>query len=246
MAEVDDILGDLLREFYGTFGIPEEGPPRGLDVTAMLGSNAVAESEISILRAALGDSVAHRQFQTCRALIEDLATRLTGEELLHELSGIPVPQNGLEQLSSGVFWFALASSLDFRQEGLPVTPFDEIIGLPLPLKIQMTVHGSLVFRLYIALVYMREGVLSDLIRQSSKAGGRCSAVVSKLMNSDYVRRVRNALSHGSFSAGMAGLVFRDDHGVIAATPGFLNWLCTWLALIQLQGLAASARNPHIA
>lgn len=179
-------------------------------------------------------------------LLRGPATRLTGEELLRELCGIPVPQNGFEQLSSGVFWFALASSLDSRQEGLPVTPLDEIVRLPVPIKIQMTIHGSLVLRLYVALVYMREGVLNDLIRESAKAGGQCSAQVSKLLNSDYVRRVRNALSHGSFSAGMAGLVFRDDHGVIVATPGFLNWLCTWLALIQLQALAASARAPHAA
>lgn len=129
MADVDDTLGDLLREFYGTFGIPDEGPPRGLDVTAMLGANAVAEIEISVLRTALSDSDARRQFEKCRALIEDLATRLAGEELLRELSRIPVPPNGIEQLSSGVFWFALASSLDFRQEGLPVAPFDQI-GLP--------------------------------------------------------------------------------------------------------------------
>ncbi len=246
MTKTDDILGDLLREFYGTFGMAEEGPPSGLDVTGMLDTDAVNGSEILMLRTALGDDIARRQFRKCRELIEDLATRLTGEELLQELSGIPVPEKGFEQLSSGVFWFALASSLDFRQGALPVTPFDKMIQLPLPLKVQMTVHGSVVFRLYIALVYMREGVPSDLIRHSSNAGGRCSAVVGKLLNSDYVRRVRNALSHGSFSAGLAGLVFRDDHGVIAATPGFLNWLCTWLALIQLQALAASARNPHVA
>lgn|SRR5271157_5940 len=245
MAATRDILGDLLREFYGTFGMPGEGPPPGCDVTAMLGGN-VAEAELLTLRTALSDGVGCRQFRTCRDIIEDLATRLTGEELLRELCGIPVPENGFEQLSSGVFWFALAGSLDSGPEGLPVTPFDEIVRLPVPLKIRMTIHGSLVLRLYVALVYMREGVLNDLIRESSKAGGRCSAQVSKLLNSDYVRRIRNALSHGSFSAGIAGLVFRDDHGVIAATPRFLSWLCTWLTLIQLQGLAASAREPHVA
>ncbi len=245
MAATGDILGDLLREFYGAFGVPGEGPPPGCDVTAMLGGD-VAEADLLILRTALSDDVARRQFRTCREIVEDLATRLTGEELLRELCGIPIPQNGFEQLSSGVFWFALASSLDSRQGNPPVTPLDRIVRLPVPLRVQMMVHGSLVLRLYVALVYMREGVLNDLIRESSKAGGRCSAQVSKFLNSDYVRRIRNALSHGSFSAGMAGLVFRDDHGAIAATPGFLNWLCTWLTLIQLQGLAASARAPHAA
>ncbi|MGB7583512.1 MAG: hypothetical protein WBM11_01610 [Terriglobales bacterium] len=108
----------------------------------------------------------------------------------------------------------------------------------------MTVHGSLVLRLYIALVYMREGTLNDLIAASARAGGPCSGRVRKLLNSDYVRRIRNALSHGSFYACIAGIVFRDDGKVIVATPGFLGWLSTWLTLIQLQALAASCRNPR--
>ena len=246
MATSSDIVGDLLRDFYGTFGMPDEGPPPGFNVAATISSD-LPETELDILRAALSDDVGRRQLRDCRAALEDLATRLTGEELLRELCGIPLPPGyGVEQLSSGVFWFALAASLDSREQGLPVTPLDKAINLPLSLKVQMTVHGSLVLRLYIALVYMREGVLADLISESSKAGGQCSARVRKLLNSNYVRRIRNALSHGSFSPCVAGIVFRDDHGAVVATPGFLNWLCTWLMLIQLQALAAGTRIPHVA
>jgi len=246
MTTSSDNVGDLLRDFYSTFGMPEEGPPLGLNVAAMIGSG-VPETELDVLRAALRDNVGRRQLRDCRATLEDLATRLTGEELLRELSGIPLPPgHGVEQLSSGVFWFALAASLDSRERGLPVTPLDETTNLPLSLKLQMTVHGSLVLRLYVALVYMREGVLADLISESFRAGGQCSARVRKLLNSDYVRRIRNALSHGSFSSCLAGIVFRDDHGALVATPGFLNWLCTWLMCIQLQALAAGTRRPHVA
>jgi hypothetical protein len=241
-----DIIGDLLRGFYSEFGMPDEGPPCDVNITAMVGQSGIPEAEISILREALRDEAAIRQFHDCRRLIEELATRLQSEELLRELSGIPIPQNGNEQLSSGVFWFALAGSLDSRQDGLPLAPFDGIVQLPMPVKIQMSIHGSLVFRLYLALVYMREGVLSDLIGISAKGGGRCSARVKKLLNSDYVRHIRNALSHGTFSACIAGLVFRDNGFAIVATPGFLNWLCTWLMLIQLQALAAGAKAPHAA
>ena len=144
----------------------------------------------------------------------------------------------MEELSNGVFWFSLASSLDKRKHGLPTTPFDKHMDLPLPLKIRLTVEGTLVFRLYIALVYMREGLLSDLITQGARAGKPCCGRVNKLLNSDYVRRIRNALSHGSFSSCIAGIAFRDDNGTIVATPGFLNRLCTWLMLIQLQSLAS--------
>ena len=246
MSGSGDTIGDLLREFYGTFGMPDEGPPPEFNVTATFGSG-VPQAELDVLRAALGDDVARRQLHDCRALLDDLATRLTSEELLRELCGIPLPEGrSVEQLSSGIFWFALAGSLDKREGGLPVTPVDANLDLPLSLKVQMTVQGSLAFRLYVALVYMREGVLADMIAQSARAGGQCSGRVRRLLNSDFVRRVRNALAHGSFSPCVAGLVFRDDHGAIVATPGFLNWLCTCLMLIQLQALAASARSPHVA
>jgi hypothetical protein len=246
MAASNDNVGDLLRHFYGMFGMPDEGPPQELNVTATIGWR-VPDTEFDLLRAALGDDIACRQLRECRSILDDLATRLRGEGLIQELCGIPFPSGeGFEQLSSGVFWFALAASLDSREKGLPVTPFDETIDLPLPLKVQMTVHGSLVLRLYVALVYMREGILADLINESSRVGGQCLDRVKKLLNCDYVRRIRNALSHGSFSTCIAGIVFRDDRGAIVATPGFLSWLGTWLMLIQLQALAACARRPYLA
>lgn len=235
-----DSIGNLLREFYGAFGMPNEGPPRGFDVTAAIGTGP-PQGDLEILQTALRDAVGRRQLSECRAVLEDLATRLTSKELLRELCGIPLPDGqGIEQLSSGVLWFALASSLDKREDGLPANPLDGNLDLPLPIRVQMTVQGSLVLRLYIALVYMREGVLSDVIATSSRAGGQCSTRVKKLLNLDFVRRVRNALSHGSFSPCNVGIIFRDDHGTIVATPGFLSWLCMWLMLIQLQALAAYA------
>ena len=165
---------------------------------------------------------------------------------MRELSEIQLPsEHGYVQLESGVLWFTLAASMDSREQGLPVTPLDDKIELPLPLKVQMTVHGSLVLRLYIALVYMREGVLSDLIRESKDAGGQCSACVNKLLKSEYVRNIRNALAHGSFSSSIAGIVFCDRNVRRVATPGFLSWLCQWLMIIQLQALASLAQNPHV-
>ncbi|MGD8786671.1 MAG: hypothetical protein PVJ60_04540 [Phycisphaerales bacterium] len=181
-----------------------------------------------------------RQFKICREILDDLADRLQSEELLRELSTIHMSNLDFEELSNGVFWFALASSLDRRENGAPTTPFDDQIQLPLHVKIKMAVQGSLVLRLYLSLVYMREGVMTDLIAQGAQASKPCCGRIRKLLNCDYVRRIRNALSHGSFSSSIAGVVFRDDNGVILATPGFLNWLCTWLMLIQLQTLSAGS------
>ena len=246
MNASEDKVGDLLRRFYAEYGVPKEGLPLGLHISQLPGDMPIPDADLDILRETLNDDLTRRQFRDCRAVLDDLASRLTGEELLAELLGVPLPaEQGIQQLSSGVFWFALASSLDSRKDGDPVAPFHADVVLPLPLRVQMTVHGSLVLRLYIALVYMREGALNDLITESARAGGPCSGRVRKLLNSDYVRRIRNALSHGSFYACIVGLVFRDDHEVIVATAGFLSWLSTWLMLIQLQALSAICRKPNV-
>jgi hypothetical protein len=235
-----DDVGNLLRDFYAAYGLTDEGPPAEFNVSALVGIDSVPFQELNLLRTALDDQMLRRQFLACRGILDDLANRLTSEELLGELSDFPLASDQqFEDLSSGVFWFSLASSLDRRDGEMPITPFDGHFNLDVQAKIRMTVHGSLVLRLYVALVYMREGVLADRIERGAKSGNPCCGRVRKLLNSDYVRRIRNALSHGSFSPCIAGIAFRDEHGVLVATPGFLNWLCTWLMLIQLQALAAS-------
>lgn len=242
MSSSIDHIGDKLREFYAIYGASDEGPPPNINVTELFQDTSVAKEELTMLRTAIDDKILKRQFGICREIIEDIANRLTTEELLNELSTIQTSNRDFEELSNGIFWFALASSLDSREKGVPTTPFDDQIHLTLPEKIKMTVHGSLVLRLYLSLVYMREGVMTDLIRQGAKECKPCCGRIRKLLNCDYVRRIRNALSHGSFSSSIAGIIFRDDNGAVLATPGFLNLLCYWLMLIQLQVLAAGSHE----
>ena len=247
MSVPSENTGDLLRRFYATYGMPDEGPPAGLDVTQIVGAESLPPGEREILLKALSDQVLLRQFSGCRTVLDELATRLTSDELMRELSSVASHSDQeFDEMLSGVLWFSLASSLDQRRDGLPTTPFDKHFEIPLFVKARLTVEGSLVLRLYVALVYMREGVLSSRIAHGARSGKPCCGRVSKLLNSDYVRRMRNALSHGSFSSCVAGIAFRDDNGLVVATPGFLDWLCTWLMLIQLQALSAVARRKEVA
>lgn len=233
---------ELLRQFYAAYGVEDEGPSHEFDLAVLPSELSIPSGDFNILKAVLGDATVRKQFGICREILEDLATRLTSEELLRELSGLSATQEGSQDdLANGIFWFSLAASLDQRQEGLPTTPLDGQVDLPLPLKIRMTIAGSLVLRLYLALVYMREGPLANLIERGAKTGMPCCGRVRKLLKADYVRRLRNSLSHGSFSMCVAGVAFRDDNGVIVATPEFLSGLCTCLMLIQLQALAAGTR-----
>lgn len=230
----------LLRKFYGAFGLPNEGPPPLFDVSPVAGALAsLGDSELEPLRRALDDNKLLQQFSSCRKLLDDLANRLTTNELLRELSSLSRPSDReFDQLMSGILWFSLASSLDKRAAGAPITPLDDKLNLPPPLKVQLTVQGSLVLRLYIALVYMREGCLAKLIGQGAKARLPCCGRVQRLLNLDFVRHIRNALSHGSFRTTIAGIEFHDSKATVMVTPGFLEWMCTWLMLIQLQTLAA--------
>ena len=249
MSPPPDNIGDLLRSFYAMYGRPSEGHPAGLDVTQIVGADSLPVGERELLLNALSDQVLLRQFTFCREILEDLATRLTGDELMREMSSIAShSEQEFDEMFSGILWFSLAHSLDQRRGGLPTTPLDEHFVIPLPVKVRHTIEGSLVLRLYVALVYMREGVLSSRIAHGARSGKPCCGRVSKLLNSDYVRHIRNALSHGSFSSCIAGIAFRDvdnkGHvkGLVVATPGFLDWLCTWLMLIQLQALSAVSRG----
>lgn len=240
-----DNVGDTLRQFYTMYGTADEGPPPNVNVTELLNDTDIQTKDLELLHQAIKDQTLRRHFGICREILEDIANRLTTEELLRELSTIPVSNRDFEELTSGVFWFALASSLDRRENGIPTTPFDDEIHLPFHVKIRMTVQGSLVLRLYLSLVYIRESVMTDLIAKGKQEGKPCCGRVWKLLNCDYVRRIRNALSHGSFSSSIAGIAFRDDNQVILATPGFLNWLCTCLMLIQLQTLSSGSHSEDI-
>jgi hypothetical protein len=229
---------ELLRQFYGTYGVANEGPPIEFDATIFPSRMSVSRQDLEDLRVVLQDQALRREFSVCRDILDDLANRLTTTELLREISEIPrTHEDSFDDAVNGIFWFSLAASLDKRRDGLPITPLKNDIDLPIPLKVRMTMVGSLVLRLYVALVYMREGPLSEIINRGAKAGKPCCGRVRKLLNGDYVRRIRNSLSHGSFSMSIAGITFREDEGrIMVATPGFLNWLCTWLMLIQLQAL----------
>jgi hypothetical protein len=240
MDKQQEIL-DLLHDFHSIFGHSEKLPPE-FDVGKLSGiSVTFSQAELDIMRCALADSNLREAFDECQQIIEDLATRLTTKELVSDLGGVNLTKQDFEELYSGVLWFSLAASLDKREGGLPVSPFDDNIPIPMDINVRLTVEGSLVMRLYISLVYMREGVLNRVISQGARNRSQCCQQIRKLLNCDYVRRIRNALSHGTFSPCMAGLIFRDEASFIVATPSFLEWLSMWIMLINLQTMTACNR-----
>ena len=86
----------------------DESTSQDLNVTAVLGIDNFPKDDYELLTSALSNNMLRREFLNCRNLLEDLADRLTTEELLHEMSSISLSDREAEELSSGVAWFAMA------------------------------------------------------------------------------------------------------------------------------------------
>jgi hypothetical protein len=82
---------------------------------------------------------------------------------------------------------------------------------------------------------MKEGPLNKMINQSAINRKPISHICKKLLNCDYVRHLRNALSHSTFESTGFGIYFNDSGKFeTVASPEFLNSLTTWIMLLNLQ------------
>jgi len=227
--KTQDEIGDLLRRFYGTYGRPKEGPPDGINVAELMPASDAIRQDSELLRLFLASETAQRDFVHCRELLEQIATALADStSFLKELQNLNLQSEvDLEHLTNGVFWFTLASQLH-PDAGVKSDDISLSEKIPEPFRRSLQIQGALVFKLYIGLVYMREGVLRDILSAGSAARMPTLILCNKLLNCHYVRHLRNALSHADFSPCMAGIVFRDNGYLCIASPGFLDWLCIWL------------------
>jgi predicted ATP-dependent Lon-type protease len=116
--------------------------------------------------------------------------------------------------------------------------------MPFKARFQMTVFGSLVLKLYITLVFIREGDLAKLIAEAARARKPVSGRLQKLLRSDFVRYIRNSLAHGTFENAIVGIRFSGGEKIVTATPGFLDHLATCLSVAQLQAAAAGLRRVN--
>ena len=92
--------------------------------------------------------------------------------------------------------------------------------------------------MYVALVYMKEGPTINILNQAARNRKPISQMAKKLLQCDYVRHLRNALSHSTFESTAFGIYFNDhDKFETVASPEFLNSLTTWVMLINLQCLS---------
>jgi len=231
-----DLIGNALRKFYGIFGMKNEGPPPNLNV-AELFPNLNYEDDINLIERICNNSEAIRKHKECVDLIEFVANSLSGSKFIDEISDtiVTCSKSEKDHLSNGIFWHYLASVLD------PKISKELELKVPFPIELPpvnqhlLKTQGSLTFRLYITLVYMKEGPLVNLLDQAAKNKKPISYKVKKLLQCDYVRHIRNALSHSTFESTPFGIYFNDYNKFeTVASPEFLDSLTTWIMLINLH------------
>jgi hypothetical protein len=83
----DNLVGDLLREFYAKYGTADEGPPPDLNVCALFGIDSAnisadLEADVDLLKGLCADSRLSALVQHCNQLLEEI--RHSPQETLYK------------------------------------------------------------------------------------------------------------------------------------------------------------------
>jgi len=229
---------NTLKDFYTFYGIKDEGPSPDVNLKDIIPIDDTVLSDISILNNLLNNDTNKRHFTICSNLLEDLANRLSIKaHLIEELEQIKDKIDlDIEGISNGIIWFQQAQETDPRNNKNDIIQGTELANIdPVVIK-GLKIQGSLILRLYIAIVYMRSGPVYEILKIGSNKGCQAMNTCYKLLNSDYIRHIRNSLSHGTFKINIAGVCFKDKEYKIVSTPGFLDKICIWLFVIYYQCL----------
>ena len=231
-----DHYGNALRKFYNLFGVDNEGPPDSINISALL-SSVDFNDEIILIDKICSNQLVIKKHNECKELIEYVANSLGDSNFMEEIdnSTIEFKPSDKDRLTNGIFWHYLASVLN------PKVSREMEVNIPFPGELPemkqelLKVQGSLIFRMYMALVYMKEGPTIKILNQAAKSRKSISQKAKKLIQCDYVRHLRNALAHSTFESTTFGIYFNDfDKFETVASPEFLNSLTTWIMLINLQ------------
>lgn len=238
-----DTIGDSLKKYYKIFGMENEGPPENLNVSEIL-PYAINSYEITLIDKICSNTKTIEQHNECKKLIEELANSLDGYDFMNEIyDSITQPTDSeREHMTNGVFWHYLASILDPKLEkeiGFEIPIPGE---LPQMYKKLLKVQGSLIFRLYMTIVYMKDGPLNKIISHKENEHKPIFKTCKNLTGCEYVRHLRNALSHSTFESTKFGIHFRDRKFETIASPEFLTSLTTWIYILNFQCLTAIDRK----
>ena len=241
----NDQIGNILRKFYSLYGRLEEGPSQDHDVSKLLPEvNNDILSDLKLLTK-ICDNPIDKKFCKCCDLLDKIADLLSDStQLLTELEEIfDHIEPEIINLTDGIFWYTLATGLE------PNDKNNQDLKLPnrIPhfFRKQLQIQGALIFRLYMSLVYMKSGAIEKILNVGFQKKKPTLILCRQLLNCDYVRHLRNSLSHANFHSTIAGINFKDNNFECVATPGFLDWLCTWVFFIHYNCICVIAKKENL-
>lgn len=232
----DEKKKEVIRKFYNSFGaqtISENSDDKGIEAMSKLAD----ENELEILELICQNTQTIKKHKICDELLENIANSLGGTDFLKELTetSINFEKDEMEHLTNGVIWQYLASTLDPILENKYSYKIPVPYNIPPHAELALKTQGSLIFRLYIALVYMREGPMTKIINEAAKNRKPISQICKKLLSCDYVRHLRNSLAHSTFKSNSFGIHFKDEDKFQVIVPtSFLTKLTTWMMILSLQ------------
>lgn len=236
-------LKDTLREYYSFYGNTDEGLINDTIAIDSITINDELAAELSLLSKLLNNNKSKKDFNYCKCKLEEIATKLSAnpcliEELKLIKNDIELDINGI---SNGVIWFQQAQETCLPNNN-NMQDITKLVNLDINIINSLRMQGSLILQLYIALVYMRCGPVSKILQIGSTKKCQTMDLYKKILYSDYVRHIRNALSHGSFKINIAGVYFNDEGYEIVATQKFLNQICMWLFVLYYQCILFAQRE----
>jgi len=177
-----DQIGDAFRKFYRMYGVANEGPPDNFNVSALLPSEGF-QDEIKLINKVCSDQLVIKKHKECAELIKNVANSLGESNFIEEIadSAIEFNKSDKDHLTNGIYWHYLASVLHPKLG----KELDVKISFPgeLPEINQelLKVQGSLIFRMYVALVYMKEGPTINILNQVARNRKPISQNAKKLL-----------------------------------------------------------------
>lgn len=229
-------LKDTLRAYYSFYGNTDEISINDMNDIDRITINDELAKELSLLSKLLNNDKSKKDFNDCKCILEEIANRLSANpSLIEELelikNDIDLDINGI---SNGIIWFQQAQETYLQHGNNKLQDISKLVNLDKNIIHGLKMQGSLILQLYIALVYMRSGPVLKILQAGSIRKCQTMNLYKKLLYSDYIRHIRNSLSHGSFKINIAGVYFNDEGYEIVATPKFLNQVCIWLFILYYQ------------
>lgn len=193
------------------------------------------QNEMKIIQTALSEESLN-ELNEFKQLLKRVIATMQNKALIIEWNTVSINETQfLEKCSNSISWHLLLQSLNPLIHPNILETFPSIENVPKTLLIRQSLYASIIFQLYLSLIYNRE-ILIRIIKKDIRKDHQQESInnLKGLLNCDYIRHMRNSLAHGSFELFFGGICFYDREKAITATYSMLERLASWLNLITLQ------------